>query len=404
MIDPFIVLSKNETLKLIPEIEGFNSLAISNFFNHYIPTFSNTYFTAEFIFSVLKFIIIPIFFLFITTLVFFLIINRYKFEKLALKKKEIDTLVNDFLTEIIFSSYTGKEIKAKIADFKTKIPYDEKWCRYVILNKLIHFKQNIHGFDQNQILLIYKYFGLQSYSQRLINDRRWYFKSLGIYHYQVLDYKIKKGQFKSFLNHKNKYLRSNALIATIALSDEKFGVLDNYTEKISRADELKILDIIYQKKSKLPENIVKWIYHKNSSIVILALKLIIRYKEQLTIPQITYLLLNTDILVRKETLLAIRELELREANETLIDHYPKETNKRNRISCLKTLGIIGNEKTLQFASEILTTENDLEIKFEIVNCINKIDKTYFDNFTADNETENSIIKKIVLHVTNPYLN
>lgn len=404
MINPFLVLSKDETQNLIHKIGSSNFLTKFNYFNNPILTLPDSPFSTEFIFSVLKFVIIPIFLLFIVLLVFSLVINRYKHEQLALKKKEIDTLVNDFLTEIIFSSYSGKEMKEKIADFKTQIPYDEKWCRYVILNKLIHFKQNIHGFDQNQILLVYKYFGLQSYSQRLINDRRWYFKSLGIYHYQVLDYKIKKGQLKSFLNHKNKYLRSNALIATIALSDEKFGVLDNYTEKISRADELKILDIIYQKKSKLPENIVKWIYHENNSIVILALKLIIRYKEQLTIAQINHLLQNNDVLVRKETLLAIRELELREANETLIDHYPTESNKRNRISCLKTLGIIGNNKTLQFATEILTSENDLEIKFEIVNCINKIDKTYFDYFTAENETENNTIKKIVLHVTNPYLN
>lgn len=404
MINPFLVLSKDENQNLIREIRSLNFPSEFDYFNNLIPTLQNASFSPEFIVSVLKFLVIPLFVLFIVLLVFSLVINRYKYEKLALKKKEIDTLVNDFLTEIIFSSYTGKEIKEKIAHFKTKIPYDEKWCRYVILNKLIHFKQNIHGFDQNQILLVYKYFGLQSYSQRLINDRRWYFKSLGIYHYQVLDYKIKKGQLKSFLNHKNKYLRSNALIATIALSDEKFGVLDNYTEKISRADELKILDIIYQKKSKLPENIVKWIYHENNSIVILALKLLIRYKEQLTIAQINHLLQNTDVLVRKEVLLAIRELELHEANETLIQHYQTERNKRNRISCLKTLGIIGNNKTLQFATEILTSENDLEIKFEIVNCINKIDKTYFDNFTAENETENNTTKKIVLHVTNPYLN
>ncbi|WP_325202182.1 HEAT repeat domain-containing protein [Flavobacterium sp.] len=308
------------------------------------------------------------------------------------------------MTEIIFSTYNSKELKKKIADFKTIIPYKEKWCRYLILNKLIHFKQNIHGLDQNRILSIYKYFGLQSYSRKLFNDRRWYFKSLGIYHFQVLDYKIKKGQLTTLLEAKNKYLRSNALIATIALSDEKFGVLDNYTEKISRADELKILDIIYQKKSKLPKNIVKWISHSNNSIVILALKLMIRYKKELDIPQIKHLLVNEDVLVRKETLLAIRELKIAEANQILINHYPTETNKRNKISCLKTLGIIGNQKTIEFASGILTQENDLEIKFEIVSCINKIDPTYFKNFTTGDKTEDGIVGKIVLHATNPYLN
>lgn len=404
MVKLLLLIPRDANQIIVPE-KGYLKTQLSpDYFNNLNLTCLSNFFTAEFILSVLKYLVIPLFTLFLLMLIFSLIVNRFKFEQLGAKKKEIDTLLNDFLTEIIFSNHNGNELKKKIADFKNTIPYNEKWCRYLILNKLIHFKQNIHGFDQNQILLIYKYFGLQSYSQRLINDRRWYYKSLGIYHYQVLDYKIKKGQLKSFLNHKNKYLRSNALIATIALSDEKFGVLDNYHEKISKADEIKILDIIYQKKSNLPENIVKWIYHKNNSIVILALKLLIRYREKLTVPQITYLLLNTDILVRKETLLAIRELKIYEANEILINYYDKEYNKRNKISCLKTLGIIGNEKTLKFVLDILTLEKDLEIKFELVNCINKIDKTFFESYTVDDETENNIIKKIVLHVTNPYLN
>lgn len=393
---------KNQTLSA--KIGELDFKPVTDFFNSLNLIDLTNCNSIECIFLLLKFVLIPVFILFLTVLIFFLITNRYRFERLASKKKEIDTLVNDFLTDIIFSAYDSKELQKKIAEFKTAIPYQKKWCQYVVLNKLIHFKQNVHGFDHNRILLIYKYFGLQKHSQKLIKDKRWYFKSLGIFHYQVLDYKIKKGQFKSFLKDKNKYLRSNAMIATIALSDEKFDVLDNYTEKISRADELKILDIIYHKKSKLPKNITKWISHDNTSIVVLALKLMIRYKQALTIPQIKELLLNSDVWVRKETLLAIRELCIYEANDILINHYPKETDKRNKISCMKTLGVIGNQKTVEFASEIITQENDLEIKFEIVSCINKIDPPFFKNFASGDKKEDNIINKIVLHATNPYLN
>nr|WP_294935568.1 hypothetical protein [uncultured Flavobacterium sp.] len=398
----FFFRNLNETL--LPKIGNLNSNSFLFYFNSLNLTPLEKIFTAQFFYTFLKFIVIPVFLLLIFIVVFFLIINRFKSEKLVSKKKKIDASLNDFLTEIIFSNYGAKEIKSKIAQFKKTIPYQEKWCRYLILNKIIHLKQNINDLDQNQLLLIYKYFGLQAFSRKLLRHRKWYFKSLGIYHYQILDYKIKKGSMKPFLKSKNKYLRSNALIATIALSDEKFGVLDNYTEKISRADELKILDIIYHKKSKLPKNITHWLTHENNSIVILALKLMIRYKKNLTLSQINNLLLNADDLVRKETLLAIREVAMSEANEILIAHYDKETNKRNKISCLKTLGVIGNEKTKSFASQILSRENDLEIKFEIVSCINKLDKAFFDNHVSEDENENNIISKIVLHVTNPYLN
>ncbi|MCG2611875.1 hypothetical protein LZZ90_10195 [Flavobacterium sp. SM15] len=376
-------------------IEKFNSLK---------PTFFQQYLNAGFIYIFLKIIVIPVIILVILLLILSLLSNRYKSEQLDFKKKKIDATLNDFLTELIFSDFNTEEIKQKIAEFKGTIPYQEKWCRYLILNKLIQFKQNLHGFDQNRILLIYKYFDLQQYSQRLLNDKRWYFKSLGIYHYQVLDYKIKKGHMKSFLKSKNKYLRSNALVAVIALSDEKFGVLDNYQDRISRADELKILDIIYQKQSEVPENIELWLQHKNNSIVLLALKLVIRYKVNLNLSQITYLLMHDDALVRKETLLAIRELKIVQANQLLLAHYSKENHKRNRISCLKTLGVIGNDETLEFAQTLLPEENDLEIKFELVSCIHKLDAFFFDDYTIEDLNQKSLIHKIALHVKNPYLN
>jgi hypothetical protein len=46
--------------------------------------------------------------------------------------------------------------------------------------------------------------------------------------------------------------------------------------KISTADQLKILDLIYQ-KADLPTKISKWLYNENNSIVLLAIKLMIRY-------------------------------------------------------------------------------------------------------------------------------
>ncbi|MEW5675917.1 hypothetical protein ABGT15_06350 [Flavobacterium enshiense] len=404
MIDLSLIFLEDTNLNKIPKIGIQITDTYLAKFNDLKLTLSDEFLNAGFIFNVLKFVLIPGFVLIIGLLIFSLISNRFRAEQLDVKKKEIDTTLNDFLTEIIFLDFDSETIKAKIEAFKNTIPYEEKWCRYLILNKLIHFKQNLHGLYQNRVLIIYKYFGLQEYSQKLINDKRWYFKSLGIYHYQVLDYKIKKGYMKSFLKNKNKYLRSNALIAVIALSDEKFGVLDNYKEKISRADELKILDIIYQKQSQIPENIEQWLNNKNNSIVLLGLKLMIRYKVNLTLAQISYLLLHEDVLVRKETLLAIRELNIKNANITLIEHYSKENHKRNKISCLKTLGIIGDDSTLEFAKTILPGESDLEIKFEIVSCIHKLNKSFFDSYKTEDETENKLVHQIALHVKNPYLN
>jgi hypothetical protein len=130
----------------------------------------------------------------------------------------------------------------------------------------------------------------------------------------------------------------------------------------------------------------------------------IRYRESLNISQITYLLSHSDKTVRKETLLAIRNLYVTEANSVLIDYYNTEIHKRNKISALKTFGAVGNTETKNFILSLLQEEKDLEVKFEMVHCIHKIDRNFFKNYTVKDESENDIVSRIVLHVNNPYLN
>ena len=366
--------------------------------------FNYSFSEAEFPSDLLKYIAIPFLLIIIFSLVILLILNRYGFEKKLIIKNEVDIKINDFLTEIIFSNYDSNYIKDQIKLFKQQVPFKKRWCKGIILNKIITIKRNINGVNPHQMLLIYKYFGFHDYSNKLIKSRSWENKLLGIYHYQILEYKIKTGHIRPNIYVKNKFLKSNALIAVISLSDQKFDFLSNYEKQISYADELKILDIIHQKKSTLPKKINEWLTNKNSSVVILAIKLMIRYRETLTIDQISHLLNNTNSKVRKETFLVIRNLYIIEANELLINSYPKETDKRNKISALKTMGVIGDNETKDFALSILLGESDLEIKFEIVKCIAKIDPTFFNTYTTEDAAEDEIIKRIILHVNTPQLN
>jgi hypothetical protein len=370
-----------------------------------IQYIQDSIFTTAFSYGIFQYFIIPFLLVLIFCLVILLIVNRYGFERKLILKRDVEIKINDFLTEIILSDYEAKEINEKIQLFKEQeVPFKRKWCKGIILNKIITIKRNISGVNPNQMLLIYKYFGFHKYSDKLIRSSSWEKKLLGIYHYQILEYKIKTGHIRPNIYVKNKFLKSNALIAVISLSDEKFEFLNQYEKKISTADELKILDIIYQKKSSLPKNINDWIHNKNSSIVTLGIKLMIRYRESLSVNQIEYLLQSASIKVRKETLLAIRTLYIIEASDVLIHYYKTEKVKRNKISALKTMGSIGDNETKDFIASIITEEKDLEIKFEIINSIIKIDKTFFEHYETDDSPESEVINRIILHVNNPHLN
>lgn len=362
---------------------------------------------AENIYYFLLYFFIPLIGLFLVLIVFTLLYSRYTIDKNEGFREDIENDANTFLTELIFSDYTASEMKTKINEFQSKHKLTKN-LRKFILNKIIHIKVNLNETNEHTMLLIYKYFGFDEISNKLIRNRKWYSKSEALHHYQNIGYKIKTGHVKKLLNSKNTALRSNAIIALISLSDEKFDVLDNYKYNISKSDEVKILDIIYRKKSNIPKNINNWLNSKNDSIVIIAIKLIVRFrhKQDISLEQISHLLKSENNLVRKEVILAIRELVMFEANEILMEHFKVETNLRNKISVIKTLNTIGTTENITFLSELLKKHENLELdlKLEIVNFINKTDTTFFNNFKFNNKEKHTELQKMIAHSNCPYLN
>ena len=362
---------------------------------------------AENIYYFLLYFFIPLIGLFLVLIVFTLLYSRYTIDKNEGFREDIENDANTFLTELIFSDYTASEMKTKINEFQSKHKLTKN-LRKFILNKIIHIKENLNETNEHTMLLIYKYFGFDEISNKLIRNRKWYSKSEALHHYQNIGYKIKTGHVKKLLNSKNTALRSNAIIALISLSDEKFDVLDNYKYNISKSDEVKILDIIYRKKSNIPKNINNWLNSKNDSIVIIAIKLIVRFrhKQDISLEQISHLLKSENNLVRKEVILAIRELVMFEANEILKYHFNVETNLRNKISVIKTLNTIGTTENITFLSELLKKHENLELdlKLEIVNFINKTDTTFFNNFKFNNKEKHTELQKMIAHSNCPYLN
>jgi hypothetical protein len=362
---------------------------------------------AENIYYFLLYFFIPSIVIFVVLIVFTLLYSRYAVDKSDDFKHNIENEANTFLTELIFSNYSAPEMKKKIKEFQSKHKLNNNLKKH-ILNKIIHIKENLNETNEHTMLLIYKYFGFDEISNKLIRNRKWYSKSEALHHYQNIGYKIKTGHIKKLLDSKNKSLRSNAIIALISLSDEKFDVLDNYKYTISKSDEVKILDIIYRKKSKIPKNINNWLKSKNDSIVIIAIKLIVRFrhKHDITLEQISYLLSSENESVRKEVILAIRELVMFEAKDLLVEHFNRETNIRNKISIIKTLNVIGTSENIGFMSALLNEDENLELdlKLEIVNFINKTDITFFNNFKFNDEDKNTELQKMIAHSNCPYLN
>ena len=338
-------------------------------------------------------IILPLLIFGCVLLIAVLIINRYSYDlfrpKLEVTKNEIE----NFLTNMIFSSFEESQQESEIQQFKKVIPFEKSWCKKLLLNEIIFLKLNLKGEVTNKFHFIYEQFDLFQYTQKLLKSSRFYLKCLGLYQLEALDYKKGSHYITPLLNHKNRNIKSRAFLALISLKPNKLESLIDFSHEISIAEEINIMDILHQKKTKMPSNLNEWIVSKNTSIIKLGIKLMMFYNYTNENEQIINLLKHQDKTVRHEAIMAINFLFIFEAEPDLIQQFSNE-DTQNKLEIFNTLSGIGSRLSENFIAQLLENKTDENIKLEAVYCLNKINSDYFDDHFLNNED----VQKMVKHV------
>lgn len=340
--------------------------------------------------------IVPSLVIFLIVVIIVTISDRVVHEYNKQYRLSIRQKITAFLTELLFTD--AEDYENRIRDFKKQIPYGSIWCKSMVTSCIIELKQNIKGEVTAPILDIYKSFGLQHFSEKLIHSRRWYIKCKGIYHFQVLEYEEGESLVKKYMDHKNTILRSNAFIAFISLTSKKLDFLSEYPYEISLIDELKVMDLLYNKKFPIPKNIKDWITAQNPSIVKLGIRFMVYYNYTVEKEALLELLKSENKMIRREVIIALGELYLFEAESQLIESFASEEIE-NKIAILQTLAVIGSQQSVLFIDDYLHRSINPATKLEAVRTLDTLDPSYLKS----NFKENFEIIKIKKHVKCPYL-
>ena len=153
----------------------------------------------------------------------------------------------------------------------------------------------------------------------------------------------------------------------------------------------------------MPKNTEKLLKSKNTSRVVLGIKLLVLYKAKLSLEQIRKLIWFSNFRVRREAIKAVGKLKMKEANEILINQYKIEQDKEVRANILRSLKNMGNYEAGAFLKSCLVQEQDSDIKFEMVASINALDPDFFENPSDSEIANNKIIHRMALHVKDPFL-
>lgn len=176
--------------------------------------------------------------------------------------------VENFLTEMILSNPDAITLNRKLNEFTNTIPFHKNWCKEVVVNDMIRFKQSLKGRASDASVDFYRALKLNNYSSNLMHNYLDFRKCEGLYQYQSLDYKNGVSQIKPFLDNSSKILRSNATMAYISLTDGDMRIYNEFPSKLSLLNTIKIMDIYHERKLPIPKNIDNWIVSTNVSIIL----------------------------------------------------------------------------------------------------------------------------------------
>jgi hypothetical protein len=331
-------------------------------------------------------------------LITILIVNRFRYDLFKPKLESAKNKIDTFLTTMIFSPFDKESFTLEIEQFKTEIPFEKKWCKKLLLNEIIFLKLNLKGDVTKTFHFLYKNFGLFEYTKKLLKSNRFYLKCLGMYQLESLEYKIGKKYIMPLLNSKNRNIKSSAFLTLISLDPDQLEILIDYKDPIRIAGEINIMDILHQKKTKIPSNLSEWIHSENVSIIKLGIKLMMFYNFTNENETIIKLLKHQDDAVRFEAVTAVKFLFIYEAEPILIEQFEKE-NTQNKLEIFNTLSQIGSTESEVFIADLLENKTDENIKLDAVYCLFRINSTYFDSHFLDNTD----VQKMVKHVKTPNL-
>jgi len=334
------------------------------------------------------------------SLIVTLITHRNSVKAADSKKTITQRKINSFLSDLVLEDNLSEEmLDKKLSEFRTVIPYNKDWCKELLIKNIIDLKKNFKGDMASMFISIYLKLDLLPYSENLIKNEIWYEKTRGIFHFEELDYAKGLPLITPFINNKNKALKSVALIAHISLKEENpLEIFNGYTGHIDQVDELKILDTIKKKKLKIPSNVQEWLYSENPSLILLTIKMITYFNHLESGSALLGLLNSLDKEIRRNVIIAIRQLYLIQAEALLLELYERESIS-NQIEIIKTLAVIGSSATEEFLGQLVELSQNREIKIETMIALKEMNSVIFHSTFNHNQD----LQLVKLHVEDPYI-
>ena len=267
-------------------------------------------------------------------------------------------LLNDELTNDI----PADQVQLPIEVFQQPV-FGKKWARQALINRLIHYRNNVRGSMGEQLRNLYIQLELDKDSLKKMKSSKWDLKVQALAELTSMNMSIADVTILPLTNSRNRELRAAARHAYIKLSkNEPFKFFDVVTEPLLMWDQVELFRIISTTEHIAIPNFAQWItYSTNKSIVSFCLKLVVHYNQISAVPAVIKLLDTKDHYLRADAINCLGKMKIEEVEEKLI-HIFNSQPQNCRVEILKALGRINSGKYVDFLRQEFLHSTDFEIR------------------------------------------
>lgn len=288
------------------------------------------------------------------------------------KKRELGPIVSEFL---FFDETTASlEDKNNYVRLKIKIRQmlKNKRNRTVFSEVLVELSQDLSGETLKSLHNLYKNLGLDKDALQKLKSWRWHTISQGIVELTQMKVTDSYKQITKFVNGSRGVIRKQSVIAIVSLKDEGINYfLDTTQHKISEWQQLKLLEILQNKKNYNPPRFKNWLFSKNTDTVLFALRLIKYYDQSDANNSIVQLIRHKNSQIRQVAIQCVSEFNLVEARESLKKVFNSSTND-SKLLIIEALENLGFKEDVQFLNTIEDSKEVFAVKNKALVAINSL--------------------------------
>ena len=294
----------------------------------------------------------------------FVLINRRRMEKRAKIKAELTEVYQGMILDGVEGNITSD------ADFENyKNICNSRFKKAVLIDQIIDVALMLPKDMLGNLREFYMSLGLLKETERKLYSRKWHKKIKAIKELSHLEIKFYNSTILKYVNDKNDTLRMEAQIAMVRLSDDENPLmfLEHLDHEFSTWEQITLHELMEESNIVIPD-FSKWLVSDNHDVGMFCLRMVREYRQK-NVQMLRNMLYHPNSKVGRFAIEVVGDLELQELSGELKKIY-KDEPYLNSLEVVKSLGKIGDPKTIQFLQHVVDSEDDTQLQIEGVKAIN----------------------------------